>query len=110
MRPDSYRTKSPDAWEAYNEEGGNQNNNHFTFKDHALGLVALIFAALALGAVVMQGIKDPQITDAKIIAGAADAKATANQARTDARLALEQKNEDRIRMAVLEDRLNQRGK
>lgn len=48
MRPDSYRAKSPDAWEAYAEEGAHQNNNHFG-GDNGMAILALILSALALG-------------------------------------------------------------
>ncbi len=101
MRPDSYRSQSPDAWEAYVEEGGNQNNNHFSIRDNALAIVALVFAALALGAVVMKSIEDPQIIDSKIAASAAqihaavagpiaDAQATAQAGKEHARIALDE--------------------
>jgi uncharacterized protein HemX len=82
-----------------------------SYSDHgskATATVALVAACIALGAVAMYVAMSGQLIDAKILAGSANAMATANQARTDARLALEQKNEDRTRMAVLEDRLNQR--
>lgn len=89
MRPDTYKQRAANSWDPYVEEGGNQNNNNFSFKDNALGIVALIFAALALGAVIMQAIKDPQILDAKIQAGIAGANATSHAADTNARVALD---------------------
>lgn len=100
MRPDSYRTRSPESYDMYNEEGGLQNNNHLTIKDHALGIIALVFAAIALGAVFMKALQDPQIVDAKIQAGAADAKAEAHNARVDARVAIDEVERMRTQLAA----------
>jgi hypothetical protein len=58
-----------------------------TISDRTLSVVAIIFACLALGAVVMHAILYPQIVDAKIAAGVARAEVIANQARVDARYA-----------------------
>lgn len=49
MRPDSYRTKAA-GWDPYVEEGGNQNNNNFSFKDNAIAIVGLVLAAFAFAA------------------------------------------------------------
>ena len=48
MRPDSYRNRAPDSWDIYAEQGANTNVNKFTFKDHALGIIALFFSTAAL--------------------------------------------------------------
>lgn len=48
MRSDSYRSRSPDAWDNYAEEGSQQTNNLFSFKDNAVALIALFVAGMCL--------------------------------------------------------------
>lgn len=51
--------------------------------------IALIMTGVTLGMFIMYVLLTPQILDAKIAAGAADAKAEANAAKVNARVALE---------------------
>jgi hypothetical protein len=73
-----------------------------TISDRTLSVVAIIFACLALGAIVMHAILYPQIVDAKIQAGAAAADATAREARTTAKV-----TDDKL--TELRDHLNSKG-
>lgn len=51
--------------------------------------IALIMTGITLGMFMMYVLLTPQLTDAKIAAGAADAKAEAGVARVNARVALD---------------------
>lgn len=76
-----------------------------TFHDSGsktLAIVALVAACIALGAVSMYVILEAQLIDAKIQAGAAQAEATAKEARTTAKV-----TEDKL--YELRDHLNAKG-
>jgi hypothetical protein len=67
-----------------------QQVNKFNFAQTALSTVAIIFACLALGAIVMHAILYPQIVDAKIAAAVSKAEAEANEAKVTARVAMKE--------------------
>ena len=70
-----------------------------SISDRTLSVVAIIFACLALGAIVMHAILYPQIVDAKIAAGVAQAQATAEAGREHARVALDKVEDFRTKLA-----------
>lgn len=67
-----------------------------------LATIALVMSGVAFGAVAMYVILAAQIIDAKITAGAAQAEATAREARTTAKI-----TEDKL--VELRDHLNSKG-
>lgn len=73
-----------------------------TISDRTLSVVAIIFSCLALGAIIMHAILYPQIVDAKIEAGRAQAESTAKEARTTAKV-----TDDKL--SELRDALNAKG-
>lgn len=52
MRPDSYRTRSPDSWDNYAEEGSQQQNNFFNFSDRSMAVAALFVSGMALATMI----------------------------------------------------------
>lgn len=81
-------------------ESAHVNVNTVSIPDRTLAIVAIIFASLALGAVVMQSINSPQILDAKIQAGIAKSEAEAAAARVNARVALDEVERMRTQLAA----------
>lgn len=74
--------------------------DHHDSGSNALAIVALVAACIALGMVAMYVILQAQIIDAKIQAGAAQAEATAREARTNARVALDKVEDFRTKLAA----------
>lgn len=65
-----------------------------------LGIVALVFACVALGAVLVAVLAMPQLTDAKIDARHAEIAANANAARQDARIALDKVEQTQVQLGA----------
>lgn len=76
-------------------ESSHININRITFSDRTIAVVALIFASVALGVLLML----PAYIGAEVRAGKAEAEATAKTARTDARVALDNLHTARIKLA-----------
>ena len=93
------RTRSNDTDESIRENTAPVQSLKLTISDRTLSVVAIIFACLALGAIVMHAILYPQIVDAKIAAGVARAEATAHSAETHARVALDKVEDFRAKLA-----------
>jgi hypothetical protein len=64
-----------------------------------ISIFAMVLSALCLGLFLMQTFLMPQIIDAKIQAGSAKAEAVANEARTNARVALDKVEDIRPKLA-----------
>lgn len=71
-----------------------------SISDRTLSVVAIIFACLALGAIVMHAILYPQIIDAKIAAGGAVAAERARLAETHALVANDEVERMRTSLAA----------
>jgi hypothetical protein len=106
--PDSYRTRSADAFEVHGEPDSNILANRVSIKvdANALAIVALIFSVGALVALYVSGqaqdrlaTKDQQVVDSKIQAGVAKTEATANAAQVNARVALDKVQNVKVELA-----------
>ena|ERR1051325_968776 len=99
MRPDSYRTRVYDSGDPYAEEGANQNINKVNVTEKTLSTVALVVSSFALGTVAMYIVLQGQLIDSKIAAGVAKSEATAAEARTNSRVALDKVEDVRAKLA-----------
>ncbi len=84
----------------------NVNVNRFNLVQSTIGIIALIFASVSLGFVLMEELHAPidqslqqQTIDAKIEAGIAKAEATAHAADTNARVALDKVQNVKVELA-----------
>jgi hypothetical protein len=109
MIPDSYRLRSPDAFDINGEQNSTIAANRISIKAdaNAMALVALIFSVGALVALYMQSSaqerlaeKDRQVIEAKIKAGAAAAESTAHAADVNARVAVDEIERMRTALAA----------
>lgn len=108
MIPDSYRVRSPDAFEVHGEPGAAVAANRISIKAdaNALAIVALILSVGCLVALYMQSSardrqveKNDQIVDAKILAGSAKTEAIANAAQVNARVSLDKVQNIKVELA-----------
>jgi len=108
MIPDSYRIRSPDAFDINGEADANIAANRIDIKvdANALSIVALIFSVGALVALYMSSqaqdrltVKDQQVVDSKILAGIAKTEATANAAQVNARVSLDKVQNIKVELA-----------
>jgi hypothetical protein len=83
------------------------NVNVLTISDRSLSIVAIIFSTAAITALLMfivmsarQESQTARVVDAKIEAGVAQAEATAREARTHARVALDKVEDFRTKLAA----------
>lgn len=101
-----HREKSPSEEISHNQAPVQK----ATFSDSGskvTAYIALIMTGITLGMFMMYALLTPQILDAKIAAGAADARAEANAAKVNARVALDKVESMRVQLAaknmVIED-------
>lgn len=93
------RDHSPDS-SVHGNHAPVQRVDHHDHGGKVLAIVALVAACVALGMVAMYVILAAQLIDAKIQAGAARAEATAQEARSNARVALDKVEDFRTKLAA----------
>jgi hypothetical protein len=108
MIPDSYRIRSPDAFEVHGEGESPIAANRIDIKvdANALAIVALILSVGAMVALYMSSqasdrlaAKEQQVVDSKILAGIAKTEAIANAAQVNARVALDKVQNVKVELA-----------